>query len=466
MSARSFLAQLHKTLFIVGLFLSLFLLSASSQLAFAADPSLSLQSAGSTYAVGQTFSVDINLNAGGSAHRETYLELNFDHTALEVQSIDNQNLYWSYSDQDFGNSTGTLTLRGNYMGNSYANSGVFARINFKVLSAVGASSLNFGAGTYIHDSAGDPFVSSLFTGSTYTLQAPQADATIVINSSYDQWALDNNQTISFIIDSQGNDIAGVDLVINYDSSIFEYQSMNWSGLFPNQQGFNVDVGNGVIMISGVSNQGLPINAVGEMVSFSFKGIALGSANFTLDWTAGSTTDTNIVSASSVNTDLLTSAPTPKTIAVIAGASLDFQFNLLGFLGTAINRSGTITVVGPNVATGFNSLVNFGAGALSNHNLGTFAFGNNYDLIIKLPGYLREKSANVAINVGVNGPVNFGNLKPGDINNDGVNNTSDLFQIYNYWNATYYPTADLNADGKVNSFDVGLLYEYFNDTDNI
>lgn len=461
-------AKLHffpKFLLTAVFFILAAVFSAKIQLAYAADPSLSLDPATGDYAVGQTFSVDLELEADSNAHQETYVELNFDSTALEVQSVSNKNLYWSYYDEDLGNTTGIFILRGNYSGNSYANSGIFATINFKVLSVASPSSLTFGAGTYIYDSSATAFVGSVFTGGTYNLLAAQANAVINITSTYDNWALDDTKTVTFEVDTQGNDIAGVDLVINYDKDRFDYQSMSWLNLFPNQHGFSVDEANGIITISGTASQGSPINTTGDMVSFNFRSLIVGSSDFVLDWTNGSTTDTNIVDYDDVNTDLLTSAPLAKTIAVSGGASLSFNFNLLNFLGTGIAKIGTITISGPDEVTSFNATVNSGAASVADHNLGTFIFGSAYDLIIKVPAYLKE-STNLTINVGDNGSVDFGDLRPGDINNDGVNNTNDLWEIYNYWNNTSYPAQDLNADGKVNSFDVGILYAYYNEVDNI
>jgi hypothetical protein len=69
-------------------------------------------------------------------------------------------------------------------------------------------------------------------------------------------------------------------------------------------------------------------------------------------------------------------------------------------------------------------------------------------------------------MGSNGSHDFGGLRPGDANNDGVCNSNDLWEIYNNWNNTNQPTEDYNGDGKVNSFDVGILYAYFSQSDNI
>ena len=303
-----------------------------------------------------------------------------------------------------------------------------------------------------------------FSGSSVSLLAVQPDATINIKSNYDLWAVNDTQDIIFELDSRGNEVAGADLVVRYDKDFFQYQSMEWMNLFPNQHGFSVDQESGKITISGTANQGSPINAKGNMVKLSFLALSQTSEpkDFWLEWTSDSTTDTNVVAYNLINTDLLAFAPIAKSVTVGGGATLDFSFNLLHFLGTNVNRSGSITVAEPNVLSNFSTTLTSATGSVAGHNLGTFPFGSEYNLILKVDGYLK-KAVSTTINIGSNSVV-FGDLKPGDINNDGVVNSYDLYEIYNNWNVTWLPMQDLNADGKVNSFDVGILYSYFNNTD--
>lgn len=457
---------LSKTIYHLGLSLCMLIISLfGAHQVKAADPSLSLTPSNGTYYVGQEFVVDVMINSDGNNHSETGLYLDFDQTALEVLSIEPTYLYWNYFDQDLGNSTGTLIVKGSFMGNAYSSSGSFVSIRFKVLGAPGASSLVINPSSYINDALNVPFVAPTLTGADYTLSTALPDATLSIGADYAIWAINDAQTVTVQLDTQGNDVAGVDLVMRYDPALFEYQSMEWTSLLPVQQGFGVDQSTGTITISGVANQGVPVNAKGDLVRLNFLALANGVGAFTLDWSSGMTTDTNIVSYHDINTELLTAQPAPLSIEVGSGATLDFSFNLLGYLGVDLSKTGTITVAQPDVASSFTTPILSGVGNVLAHNLGTFTFGNLYDLVLKVPGYLKSKSAQTVV-VGVNGPVDFGDLKPGDINNDGVINSSDLSQVYGFWNSTGYPVSDLNADGKVNSFDVGLLYAYFNEVDNI
>lgn len=432
---------------------------------FAANPTLFLSPSSGTYYLGQSFNVDVMLNSGGNNHIETSLQLNYDHLTLEVVEITNKNLYWDYYAQDFGAEDGKLIIKGRYYEGG-STSGRFATIKFKVIGITGTTPLTIDSSSVVYAPDYSTLASLSFLGSNISLLEVQPDATINIKSNYDLWAVNDVQEIIFELDTKGNEVAGSDLVVRYDKDFFQYQSMEWMNLFPNQHGFSVDQENGRITISGTANQGNPINTKGNMVKLSF--LALGQTSepkdFGLEWTSGSTTDTNVVAYNLINTDLLASAPTAKSITVGDGATLDFTFNLLHFLGTNVNRSGSITVSEPNVLSNFSTTLTSATGSVVGHNLGTFPFGSEYTLILKVDGYLKKAFVST-INIGSNSVV-FGDLKPGDINNDGVINSYDLYEIYNHWNATWMSMQDLNADGKVNSFDVGILYSYFNNTDNI
>ncbi len=406
------------------------------------------------------------LNSGGNDHIETNLQLNYDQLVLEVLEITNKNLYWDYYEQDYGSTNGQLIIKGRYYEGGITSSGRFATIKFKVIGVVATTPLTIDSSSVVYAPDYTTLANLSVSGSSVSLFDAQPDAVININADYDLWAVNDTQGVIFELDTKGNEVAGVDLVARYDKDFFQYQSMEWMNLFPEQRGFSVDQENGKITISGIANQGSPVNAKGNIVKLSF--LALSETTepkqFSLEWTDGSTVDTNVVAYNAINTDLLTAAPNPKNITIGGGATLDFTFNLLHFLGTNVNKSGSITVAQPNVLSNFSTNLTSATGTVTGHNLGTFPFGSDYNLILKVDGYLKD-AVSTTIVMGSNS-VTFGDLIPGDINNDGVINAYDLYEVYNNWNATWLPTQDLNADGKVNSFDVGILYSYFNNTDNI
>lgn len=433
-----------------------------------AAPRLYFSPSNDTYYKNQTFSVDVYLDSDGINHKEGHVEIDFDNTLLEVETITDQAVYYTFPtiNNYYDNLTGKIVFQGDFYSNAYPNSGKLFRINFKAKATSSSYTLSFNNATYIKDASDLPISPLTKETTTLIFNTPDLDSLLTLNSLYDSWSKNDTQEILIDLDTKGNDIAGVDIILNYNPSLFEYQNYTWSGLLPTPQGYSVDTVNGRITISGVANQGSPINTRGNLIKLAFKALTTtGSGNFSFDWTSNSTIDTNIVSYYNQNTDLLVTQPAVKSISVIDSATLDFSFNLLNFLGLGKNRNGTITVSGPNVMSNFVAIINSGIANVTGHSLGTFTYGQAYDLIISVPGYLKKKITNQVINAGINS-AQFADLKPGDIYSDGVVNSSDLQYLYSSWNRTDYPIEDLNADGKVNTFDVSILYSQFNEIDNI
>lgn len=448
-----------------ALFFTLVLLLASSMFVSvaevrAADPALSISPSSTAVYEGQTFDVTVELTSDNNPHSQSDVELQFDPAVLQVDGVTQGSLYSNFSNESIDNTGGTVSFQADFFGGSDTGSGTVATVTFSTVAA-GSDTLAFTTNTQILDDTSVAYGSSVFTSGAVTVNTALADAVITMSSDFTDWAVGDQQEIIVSVDSQGNNLAGVDLVLTYDPAVFTFNSASWKDLFPNQQGFSNDTTNGIVTISGVSDQSNPFNGSGEMVGFFFEGAAIGSGSFDFDWTLGSTTDTNIVDMDNQNTDLLTTDPAAIAINVVNSATLSFEFSLLDFLGDITTKSGTILVSGPDITTAFSSPS--ALGVITDLALGTFTYGSAYDLVLRVPGYLATKQ-NQLISAGVNpstGNLDFGALTPGDVNQDDVNNTFDLFEIFNNWNTTGSVTTDLNGDQKVNSFDVGLLYAYFN-----
>ncbi len=453
---------------LISLFVVSFGLLFFAKPVLAVDPSVSLSPGSVEYYVGQTFSVDVNLdNPDVLHHAETYINLDFNQSLLELQSIANKELYYLYFDETdvtTANSTGTYEVKANFYGSAYDYSGRILTLNFAVIGA-GAGDFAFDASSYIQNESNENFAGTIFSGGSYTTHAASSESILTINTRQDTWAKDDTEPVTVTLDTQGNEVVGVDLILNYDPILFEYVDREWLSLFSEERGFNVDSSAGIITLSGIEDGNQFLNTQGDVVKFNFKALANGTADFSFDWTSSSTTDTNIVDYNNTNTDLLQTAPTSKTITVSDGATVDFNFNLLDYTGS-VDKSGQLTVVGPDETSSFTTAVASGSASVTGLNLGSLNFGENYDLRLNVAGYLDETINNQLIDTGSNGPYDFSDLRPGDLNNDGVVNSSDLYSLYNEWYSTSQPPADYNGDGKVNTFDVGIMYTYFNQTDNV
>ncbi|MBP7876129.1 hypothetical protein KA012_04005 [Candidatus Woesebacteria bacterium] len=446
------------------LFASLFFAFTATS-AQAADPSLSLSPSTTTTYVGQTLSVDVLLNSGGSQHTQSTFELSFDPELLQVTSNTQGPLYFNYSSNTIDNTAGTVSLTGNNFGGS-TTSGKVATVSFTPIASGTNSSITFTTNTQILNQSSVPYTGLVFSPASVTANLALSSSTLSLTTEYPSWALGDQQKIKVLIDTQGNAITGTDVILKYNPLQYQYVSQEWNNLLPNQQGFNVDTINGIITVSGVTNQATPFNGSGELMNLTFKSLAVGSADFSFIWTLSSTTDTNIVDSTNPNVDLLTAQPATLTVATVSNATLSFKFALRDFLGDIASKSGTIGIASQNVSSPFSAPSSLGE--VLNFPLKTLTFGQPYDILLRVPGYLAAKQ-NLTIVTGINpasGLTDFGSLTPGDVNQDNVNNSFDLFGIFSNWNSANSPTADLNGDGKVNTFDVALLYVYFNNTANI
>lgn len=434
----------------------------------AANPTITLSPASSTVYQGQTFSVNVELAADSNNHSGTTFTVAFDKTLLRLDSI-SQGLYFNEISNTVDNVAGTGTATYNFFGGSQSTSGTVATLQFTALTT-GTGSITFTGTNEVLDSSNTAFVSSVFTGSTYTVNAPLTDSILTLSSDYTDWSQGDTQTVTIALDTQGNEVAGVDIDLTFDPAVLQITNTNWAGLFPNQQGTTFNNSTGTFSVSGVVNEGTPYNGQGTIITITFQALAIGSTNIDFDWTAGVTTDTNIVDYNNPNIDMLTSDPAALAITVSSGGTLDFTFGLLDFLGDITTKTGTLKVSGPDVTSNWSSPTQSGSvpnllGTITGHPLGTFAYGVAYDVIITVPGYLKTKQ-NATLSMGTNSVMAFGNLTPGDTNNDGVNNTFDLSSVFGQWNSSFSTTADFNGDGTVNTFDVAILYQYYNDVDTI
>ena len=442
-------------------------------MALAADPTVTLSPASSTVYQGQTFTVNVELAADSNNHSETTFTVAFDKAVLRLDSISQGSLYFNQVANTIDNvTTGTGTATYNFFGGSQSTSGTVATLQFTAL-ATGTGSLTFTGTNQVLNSGSTAFASSVFTGSAFTVNAPLSASVLTLSSSYADWSQGDSQTVTIALDTQGNQVAGVDIDLTFNPAVLQITNTNWAGLFPNQQGLTFNNSTRTLSVSGVVNEGSPYNGQGTVLTITFQALAIGSTNIDFAWTSGLTTDTNIVDYNNANIDMLSSDPAALVITVSSGGTLDFTFGLLDFLGDLTTKTGTLKVSGPNVTTNWSSPAQSGTipnllGTITSHALGTFTYGVAYDVIIAVPGYLKTKQ-NDTITSGsnpVSGTMDFGDLTPGDSNGDGVNNSFDLSSVFGQWDSSFSTNADFNGDGTVNTFDVAILYQYFNLVDTI
>ncbi len=454
-NSHSFLSISRLLLTFVVAFFSLFV----APQVMAADPAVTVTQPATTYYLGQEFYTDLILTTNGSQHSSSTINVSFDPSLVEFVAFEKREVYFNYFNEVIDNEAGTAQITGSYFGNSYTTGGTLVRAKFKAL-AVGSSAVDF-SGSQLLNSTSQSY-SVTYPTASFTLASPLANATLSLQTEYDNWALNDSQWVDLMVNSQGNQVAGVDVVLSYDPTVLQYQTSQWDSLFANQPSFTVDQQAGKIYISGVANQGAPFNGVGRMARLQFLVLQEAVTNVSFDWELGSTLDSNIVSYTQTNTDLLTTQPESLTITIGEGATLNFAFTLKDFVGDYATVGGSISV-GSVVKNFANTL----GGVVSELFLGTLNYGATYATTLHVPGYLKVQQS-LPLNIGLNpesGNLAFGELTPGDVNGDNVINTFDLSSIFSSWNSqfTTKQAPDLNGDGRVNSFDVGILYTYFNES---
>ncbi len=364
---------------------------------FAADPAVTLSPTSSTTFVGQTFDVTVDLAADSNTHSETTFTVAFDPAVLQLQSITQGSLYFNLNSSTIDNTGGTGTATLNFFGGSSSDSGTVATLSFTSIAS-GSGALSFSGTNTVLDGSSVAFTAPTFTGSTYTINAALTEATVSLSSDFSTWSQGDTQTVAVALDTQGNEVAGVDIQLTFDPAVLQVSNLNFTGLLPNQGGSTFDNSAGTLSISGIVNEGSPFNGQGTVATIDFTALAAGTSAIDFVWTSGSTTDTNVPSYAVVNTDLLTSDPAALSITVGSGGTLDFEFGLLDFIGDITTKTGTLTVVGPDAVS--NWLSPSALGVVTAHPLGTFTYGIAYDVVITVPGYLKTKQNDTLI-IGTN-----------------------------------------------------------------
>jgi hypothetical protein len=158
--------------------------------------------------------------------------------------------------------------------------------------------------------------------SIFALSSPTANSTKNTNSKTSQAEVNKSASVISLvgpnsikageefkvdvkIDTQGALADGMDLVIKYDPKFIEVVNpevpMVLNKIFSNFPVNSADATSGLITVSAVSSPGDPsFSGQAVLGSLNFKAIQLGPTSISLDFTKGSTTDSNVVETTSGN----------------------------------------------------------------------------------------------------------------------------------------------------------------------
>lgn len=154
-------------------------------------------------------------------------------------------------------------------------------------------------------------LSSSKTAPTQSYQTPLPSASsplsrIDVLSSKKQYRVGEEIIVSINVDTAGKKTDGTDLVLNFDPKILEASSgaIKKGSIYGEYPVAEVDSKYGVIKVSGVSKIGQDgFSGKGDLAILNFKAKAAGKTSLKIDFTAGRTTDSNIVETKTA-TDIL------------------------------------------------------------------------------------------------------------------------------------------------------------------
>lgn len=119
---------------------------------------------------------------------------------------------------------------------------------------------------------------------------------ISLNVSKRSYAVNEVVPVSVTLDSGGRNLAGADLIIQFDSKILEATpgSLTKGSIFDEYPLLSVDMKKGLLSVSGINSLRNGFKGVGQFVYVNFKAKAKGNTSLIIDFKKNSTSDSNLV----------------------------------------------------------------------------------------------------------------------------------------------------------------------------
>ena len=127
-------------------------------------------------------------------------------------------------------------------------------------------------------------------------------ATLSLSPSSQTVSVGDTFNVTVNLDTQGASIDGVDLrYISYDSSLLQVLQVTPGSLMPTTLVNSINSSLGRLTFSQITAGGSTYSGSGVLATINFKALSTGTANATISYTSGNTTDSNVASA---GTDIL------------------------------------------------------------------------------------------------------------------------------------------------------------------
>jgi len=145
-------------------------------------------------------------------------------------------------------------------------------------------------------------------------KAAEAAASLSLSPATQTVEVNQTYNVGVMLNTGGSNTDAADVIINYDATKLTLETAALGDLYDNKLVTNTSV-SGKVTLRASSSAGRYYNGSGTFATLTFKGKAVGSASVTFDFTANSTTDSNVAYAGS---DILGSVSNATYTVVAAG----------------------------------------------------------------------------------------------------------------------------------------------------
>lgn len=245
-----------------------------------------------------------------------------------------------------------------------------------------------------------------------------------------------------------SNVTGVDAILNLNPNLFTINQITDLGEFNTSPLHDFNNGNGQIRFSAVNNPGKTFTGSAIIASFQITPKLSQDTSIIFNFTPGSKSESNVIEATTGN-DILTQ-PQSLNLLAINPSTLQIQLNTW-------NEVGNNALEGMLEGDAFSQTVTTSESGLSQLiNLPSNWFGQLKEFTFKVSGFLKKRFTHTPTSG--NSVVNIGQLKAGDLNNDGIINTIDLGIMYPEWGLA--GASDFNGDGVINTADYWIIIQNY------
>jgi hypothetical protein len=287
------------------------------------------------------------------------------------------------------------------------------------------------------------------TGGPTPTPVPNGTATLTLVSTSPEPLIDTPFSIDLNLTTD-NSISGIDVILQYDPRRLRVDSLTDHHLLPQTPLLEDNPGSGLIRFSTLADPGQATTPNGTLLTLNVTPLALGPLEISFDYTQGSKADTNVIAAAD-GSDIL-QPPTSLGLEVQDQAFISVELST-----PSENQALGHQLTGTLTSDTFTTEVTTNPQGLSDPLLAPpTLIGQLQSFFFKASGFLKAK-VDSTLNSGQN-LLNFGHLKAGDLNDDGIINTIDLSLLYAAWFQD--GATDFNRDGTTNSADHWHLWNNY------